>query len=150
MIPLKDNYLLYCELLQPPRPKDGCPRQNGRFKLAEKNKYLYCRNGQGTVHTCLEAQIFDGLMGNCAHPDTVVRGKAECSEEVRYGFVCPLGFKHNEKFRFPGDCRAYFLCAQYTFTPSLRQCDFGLVFNGEYCTEPKKVPGCEKYYDKEE
>jgi len=145
-------------LLQDPIPSDNCPRQNGMFPVAGScDKFHHCAAGHDTLITCPGGTIFSDSVGACVHADQAQR--ADCRASDVLDFVCPnaktlmtsLPFGDHDRLPHPTSCRNFFMCL-LSGEPRLGGCDYGLVFNPAIgrCDRPKKVPGCEKWYESDE
>ena len=140
-----------------------------RFSL----QFIHCADGTAFPTSCAPGLVFNPTVGICDWAENVP--SSSCTTESIVGFKCPsveeliLGAnqdlsyaKHMKEFSLhvqsrhphPTDCAKFFVCV-YGFSkrvPRELSCEYGLVYNdvtGE-CDDPKQVPGCTDYYDKNE
>lgn len=144
-----------CELEAEEKSKDSeCTRRFGTFPDKKDCRAFWtCVDGNGRRSVCPDGLGFNPKRGSCDWADSI----ENCNLEDYYDFKCPedLDIIHGDHvyYPFPGDCRKHFACIKGNGKKALLRlltCDVGLVYDadGERCTVPEKVQGCEDYYSK--
>ncbi|XP_050359664.1 protein obstructor-E-like isoform X2 [Nymphalis io] len=101
--------------LQPPKPTENCPNQNGYFKTEDRyncSSYRICVNGVGYDYNCPFGLAFNSLTYRCDWPDTV----PQCDAEGLFSFRCPeqhhssTSLNTIRSYRSPKSCEKYYTC----------------------------------------
>jgi len=130
-------------LLQPPQPRDNCPRQNGYFPVdGTCDQYWFCGGDKpATIHICPVTLVFAPDQGRCTWKGEANRPDCEEADTFHQDFLCPeSGFGEYLRYPDPADCRAYYVCVQGAASRSI--CPAGQAFHptSVACSEEQSLP----------
>ncbi|XP_046976803.1 protein obstructor-E-like isoform X2 [Vanessa cardui] len=136
--------------LQPPKPTEHCPNQNGYFKTVDRfncSSYRICENGIGYEYKCPDGLAFSSSTYRCEWPDTV----PQCDAEGLFDFRCPEKHHNSTNMNTPKSYRSRISCTTY-FTcingrPRRLECNelFGFDESKQTCVPAFKVLECSEH-----